>query len=117
MDDLENFTKKAFYFLIGGASLAVEGTYKTLQELGDQAQSLVDDMIKKGEAKYNEWYNQQENLSKPREELRHRLFVLVKGDWNLAERLLEQVRQNNPGCSEDWCWEKVIHDLEHDNQR
>ncbi|MCL1472800.1 hypothetical protein [Argonema antarcticum] len=116
MDDLETFTKKAFYLVIGGISLTCENIGKTLQELGEQAPIVVDEMIKEGEAKFNEWYSEQQNPSiRPREELRQRLFVLVKGDWDLAERLLHQARENNPGRSEDWYWEKVIYDLERDH--
>ncbi len=116
MDELENLTKKAFYLMIGGVTLGFERTCQTLQELGKQAEILIEEMIREGEAKYNEWLSEQGNFSaRPREELRQRLFVLVKGDWELAERLLTQVRSNFPGRSEDWYWEKVIYDLERDN--
>ncbi|MBD2183031.1 hypothetical protein H6S82_14940 [Planktothrix sp. FACHB-1355] len=116
MDELENFAKNAFYLLIGGVALTVERSGQILQEIEQQAPIVIDEMIQVGEAKFNEWSSQQQNYaSGPREELRQRLFVLVKGDWELAERLLQQARDNNPGRSEDWYWEKVIYDLERDN--
>jgi hypothetical protein len=116
MDELEKLAKNAFYLLIGGVSLTVEKSGQILQEIEEQAPIIIDDMIKGGEAKFNEWFNQQPNSTiKPKEKLRRRLFILVKGDWNLAERLLETVRNNNPDRSEDWYWEKVIYDLERDN--
>lgn len=115
MDDLDKFTKKAFNFFVEEVSLAFEETQKILQEVGDQVQTIADEMIKEGERQYNEWFNQQQNYSnQPREELRRQLFPLVHGDWNLANRLIESVRRNNPGRSEDWYWEKVIYDLERD---
>lgn len=115
MDDLENFIKQSFDSFVEEASHAFEETQKMLQEARDQIQILADEMIREGEAKYNEWFNQQPSYSsRPREELRRRLFPLVHGDWNLAERLLESVRRNHPGRSEDWYWEKVIYDLERD---
>ena len=124
MDDWEDFAKKAFNLFVGGVSLAVEETQKRLQEMGDQIQILAEEAIKEGEAKYNEWcsqnesYSQQQNYySKPTEELRRKLWTLVHGDNDLAERLLESARRNHPNRSEDWYWEKVIYDLERDVQR
>ena len=118
MDDLENFTKQAFSFFVDGVSHAVEETEKMLQDVGHQVQTLADELIKEGERQYNEWFNEQPSYSsRPREELRQRLFPLVHGDWNLAFRLLESARKNSPGHSEDWYWEKVIYDLERDRQR
>ncbi|MBE9126563.1 MULTISPECIES: hypothetical protein [unclassified Coleofasciculus] len=136
MDDSEKFTKNPLNFFIEGVNQAIEETGKNLQELGKQAQTFIDEtgrnrqelgeqtqtfideIVRTGEAQYNTWYNQQESYrSRPRTELRHQLFTLVHGNWDLAERLLEQVRQNNPGRSEDWYWEKVIYDLHRDNRR
>jgi hypothetical protein len=37
-------------------------------------------MITKGEAQYHQWYQQSDWALKPKEELRQRLFILVKGD-------------------------------------
>ncbi|HBL13764.1 MAG TPA: ABC transporter ATP-binding protein [Cyanobacteria bacterium UBA11162] len=54
--------------------------------------------------------------SRPSEKLQHQLFVLLQGDWKRAKRLLDSAKQNHPGFSEDWYWEKVIYDLERDRQ-
>ena len=118
MDDLENFTKKAFNFFVEEVSQAFEETQKMLQEVGNRVQTLADEMIQEGERQCNEWFNEQPFYSsQPREELRRKLYPLVHGDWNLAERLLDSARRSNPGHSEDWYWEKVIYDLERDHQR
>ena len=115
MDDWENFTEKAFSFFVEGVSHAVGETQKILEEVTEQVQMLANEMIQEGEVKYHEWLNQQSNYaSQPREELRHRMFTLVHGDWRLAERLLDSARKNNPDRSENWYWEKVIYDLERD---
>ena len=118
MDDLENFVKQAFESFVEEVNHALEDTEKMLQEVGEQAQIFADEMIREGEAKFNEfnkWLNEQQNHSnQPRWELRQRLFTLVQGDWNLAERLLDSAKMNYPGQTEDWYWEKVIYDLERD---
>lgn len=118
MEDLENFTKKAFNFFVEEVTQAYEETQKMLREVGNQVQTLADEMIQEGERQCNEWFNEQPFYSsQPREELRRKLYPLVHGDWNLAQRLLDAARRNNPGHSEDWYWEKVIYDLERDHQR
>ena len=45
------------------------------------------------------------------------LRQLVYGDGELASRLIEQVRQNNPGASFQWCVEKAIRDIHSDRSR
>jgi hypothetical protein len=45
-----------------------------------------------------------------------RLYSLVGGNKKTATRLLESVRDRNPGRSEQWIWEKVIYDLERDRR-
>ena len=118
MNDLENFVKQAFESFVEEVNHAVEDTGKMLQEVGEQIQILADELMKEGEVKFNEfneWLNEQQNDSnQPRWELRQRLFRMVQGDWNLAERLLNSARMNYPGQTEDWYWEKVIYDLERD---
>lgn len=117
MNDLENLTKQAFNFFVEEVNQAFEETQKVLQEVGNQVQTLADEMIQKGERQCNEWFNESQNYSsQPREELRRKLYPLVHGDLNLAERLLDAVRKSNPGHSEDWYWEKVIYDLERDHK-
>ncbi|MEO1765389.1 MAG: hypothetical protein AAFR83_26570, partial [Cyanobacteria bacterium J06629_18] len=54
--------------------------------------------------------NQQSNY----ERLRYRLTRLVGGQWEIAERLIEQARYYYPGMSEEWYIETVIHDIEKD---
>ncbi|HBW88407.1 MAG TPA: hypothetical protein DEG17_05875 [Cyanobacteria bacterium UBA11149] len=117
MEDWEKFTKQAFNSFLEGVNYAVAETQKVVEDFTNQTQQFVEEMIREGEAKYNEWCNQQQNYqNRPKEELRRRLFPLVHGDWNLAERLLGLARKKHPGHSEDWYWEKVIYDLERDHR-
>lgn len=46
--------------------------------------------------------------------LQSQLFALVGGDRATAKRLVEQKKQNHPGMSENWYWQRVIADLERD---
>lgn len=46
------------------------------------------------------------------ESLRQRLFVLVSGQWGIAQRLIDQLKQESPGYAEDWYLERVIYNLE-----
>ncbi|WP_414625156.1 tetratricopeptide repeat protein [Calothrix sp. CCY 0018] len=48
------------------------------------------------------------------EKLRYRLLRLVGGQWEIAQRLIEQAKFYYPGMSEEWYLETVIHDLERD---
>jgi tetratricopeptide (TPR) repeat protein len=48
--------------------------------------------------------------------LRKRLLRLVGGYWELAERLLQGAREENPGMGEQWYLEKVIRDIERDRE-
>ncbi len=48
--------------------------------------------------------------------LQNRLFALV-GDTATANRLVEQLKQNHPGMSENWYWQRAIADLERDRGR
>lgn len=47
-------------------------------------------------------------------ELQKKLLRLLHDDRNTANRLLSQVKVNNPTRSINWCVEKVIYDLERD---
>jgi hypothetical protein len=47
-------------------------------------------------------------------ETERHLLRLMNGDRTAALRLVAQAKQRNPGRSEQWCWEKVIYDLERD---
>jgi tetratricopeptide (TPR) repeat protein len=46
-----------------------------------------------------------------------RLILLVGGQVEIAERLVEQVKLYYPGMAEDWYLEKVIYDIEQGNFR
>lgn len=56
------------------------------------------------------------NTNQDKERLRQKLLRMVGGYWEIAERLIEQARQNFPGMAEEWYWEKVIADLERDRR-
>lgn len=46
------------------------------------------------------------------EALRQRLYILVSGQWAIAQRLIDGLKQEDPGQSEDWYLERVIYNLE-----
>ncbi|MGH1394411.1 MAG: tetratricopeptide repeat protein [Trichormus sp.] len=46
--------------------------------------------------------------------LRQRLLRLVGGYWELAQRLIQQKKDDYPGMTEEWYMQKVIDDLERD---
>ncbi|MBW4474030.1 MAG: hypothetical protein KME45_27195 [Stenomitos rutilans HA7619-LM2] len=48
--------------------------------------------------------------------VQNQLLTLVNGDMKTANRLLEYTRRKNPLQSEQWIWEKVIHDLKRDRR-
>jgi len=73
---------------------------------------LVSESLKKINAPAPQ-LNQQNNY----ERLRYRLLRLVGGQWEIAERLIEQARFYYPGMSEEWYIETVIHDIEKDMGR
>ncbi|MEA5596521.1 ABC transporter permease [Rivularia sp. UHCC 0363] len=49
-------------------------------------------------------------------DLQSQLFAKV-GDAATAKRLVEQLKQNHPGMSEDWYWQRAIADLDRDRGR
>ncbi|ACB53940.1 hypothetical protein cce_4592 [Crocosphaera subtropica ATCC 51142] len=114
--DLENLTQKTFYFCLGATSSIVQNTQDNLQQLSKNAQQTVEELIKRGEDTYSHSpeinfpnFQTQESVNIG---LKTRLFMLVKGDKDLAERLINLQKQKNPGHPEKWYWEKVIYDLE-----
>lgn len=123
MDELEKFSNEAFNAFIEGVNHVAEETEKILQNLGEQVQTIAEEFLREGEHQCNElnnWWNESLNhqtsySNQPRVELRRRLFTLVHGNENLADRLLDSVRRKYPNQSEDWYWEKVIYDLERDH--
>ncbi|WP_310425098.1 tetratricopeptide repeat protein [Chamaesiphon sp. VAR_48_metabat_135_sub] len=51
--------------------------------------------------------------SRPQNEaLRQRLFVLVSGHWGIAQRLIDRLKEDEPGYDEDWYLDRVIDNLE-----
>ncbi|MFE4105567.1 hypothetical protein [Almyronema epifaneia] len=44
------------------------------------------------------------------------LLRLTNGNRAVAQRLVDRVRDQNPGRSEQWCWEKAIYDLQRDRR-
>ncbi len=46
------------------------------------------------------------------EALRQRLYVLVSGHWAIAERLIDRLKEAEPGYPEEWYLERVIDNLE-----
>lgn len=130
MDELNDLAKKTFYLAFGVASHVAQEAEKNLNELGIQAQKvlneteeLIEDAIARGEAEVNGWNmspkSQPSNNSEPSPpspQLKRQLYRLIGGDMELADRLLTKVRQKHPNQSEDWYWEKVIYDLERDRQ-
>jgi hypothetical protein len=116
MNELETLARKSLYLMVGSGTVILEQASHLLQEWGEQAQAVVDDLIAEGEEKVNEWTHSHQSTDRV-VILRERLHTLVHGDWDLAERLLTRVRLTFPGHAEDWYLEKVIHDLEQDHQR
>lgn len=49
--------------------------------------------------------------------LQNQLFDLLSGDTGAAIGLVEQLKQNHPGMSENWYWQRAITDLENDRER
>ena len=47
---------------------------------------------------------------------RNQLLRLVGGNAAVAQRLVTDVKDRNPGRTEQWCWEKAIYDIERDRR-
>lgn len=47
---------------------------------------------------------------------RGQLLRLVGGNASVAQRLVSDVSDRNPGRTEQWCWEKAIYDIERDRR-
>ncbi|MGB3668849.1 MAG: hypothetical protein WA783_05970 [Phormidesmis sp.] len=47
---------------------------------------------------------------------RAQLLRLVGGNAAVAQRLVSDVSDRNPGRTEQWCWEKAIYDIERDRR-
>ncbi|MEL4897528.1 hypothetical protein [Crocosphaera sp. Alani8] len=114
--DLEDLTEKTFYFFLGATSSIVENTQQNLRQLSTNAEKTVKELIDIGEDTYSS--SPETNFSNFQSKdyvsvgLKKHLFMLVKGDKDLAQRLIELQKRKNPGYPEKWYWEKVIYDLE-----
>jgi replication-associated recombination protein RarA len=49
-------------------------------------------------------------------ETEKQLLRLLNGDRRTALRLVENMKLRNPDKTEQWCWEKVIFDLQRDRR-
>ncbi len=55
----------------------------------------------------------QRDRSQPQDEaLRQRLYILVSGQWAIAQSLIDRLKEEQPGYQEDWYLERVIYNLE-----
>ena len=127
MKDFADLIQKTFYFGVGVASFAVEETTKNLQELGDQAEKIANELIDEGKIVYEKISHDFENVvgtenlghkqnvsPQPSEKLKKKLLSFVKGDLDTALRLVNLEKRKHPGKSEDWYWEKAIYSYERD---
>ncbi|NJO71294.1 MAG: tetratricopeptide repeat protein [Oscillatoriales cyanobacterium RM1_1_9] len=48
--------------------------------------------------------------------LRQRLLRLVGGHWEIAERLIQQLKQKRPGMAEEWYLDRVIQQIQRDGR-
>ena len=53
-----------------------------------------------------------DRFQQPNQALRQRLYILVSGQWAIAQRLIDRLKEEYPGYSEDWYLERVIDNLE-----
>lgn len=125
MDSINDFFQKTFYFAVGLTAYTVakiEKLDETLVEWQTQTQEqiqeltqLVEELIHRGEQIVEQTYQPGDAaIDWQVAPLRRRLLKLVKGDQELADRLLKQIALQNPDRSSVWVYEKVIYDLEHD---
>ncbi|WP_309728421.1 tetratricopeptide repeat protein [Chamaesiphon sp. OTE_75_metabat_556] len=56
--------------------------------------------------------NQERSQPPQNAALRQRLYVLVSGQWAIAQRLIDRLKEEYPGYDEDWYLERVIDNLE-----
>lgn len=72
---------------------------------------LTQDSLKQIQTSVPEYKQQKSNV------LRQKLLRLVGGYWEIAQRLIQQQKDYQPGMSEEWYMQKVIDDLERDRGR
>ncbi|MBD2253307.1 tetratricopeptide repeat protein [Nostoc parmelioides] len=72
---------------------------------------LTQDSLKQIQTYVPEYKQQKSNV------LRQKLLRLVGGYWEIAQRLIQQQKDYQPGMSEEWYMQKVIDDLERDRGR
>lgn len=109
--ELEKIGNEIFCSVVLGSIDVLKGTKEILLELSYNTQTFLDDAIADAEIAYNERKHYQEF---PNEELKQRLYTLVGGNKEIAERLIASEQEKNPGHPEKWYWEKVVYEMERD---
>ena len=109
--ELEQVGDEIFCSVMEGSIQVLKGTKEILLELSYNTQIFLDETISEAEIAYNERKNRQEE---PSQELKQRLYNLVGGNKEIAERLIDSEKERNPGYPEKWYWEKIVYDLERD---
>ncbi len=79
----------------------------------EQSQSFNNRRFSQPENQLEE-YIPEENISDS--DIKQRLIVRLDGDTATAERLIDQAKQNYPGMTENWYFERVLDDLERDRR-
>jgi polyhydroxyalkanoate synthesis regulator phasin len=122
MDSLNDFLQKTFYFGVGLTAYTIAQIEEQIGKLDEsltewqtQTQQLVEELVQRGE----QVVEQIQHLDGTATDwqiapLRRRLLELLRGNQELADRLVEQTAEQNPDRSLIWVYEKVIHDLERD---
>ena len=109
--ELEKIGDEICCSVMEGSIEVLKEVKEILLELSYNTQTFLDRTIAEAEAAYHERQNPQEV---PSEELKQRLYSLVGGNKEIAERLIISEREKNPGYPEKWYWEKIVYDLERD---
>ena len=109
--ELEKIGDEIFCSVIEGSIEALKGTKEILLDLSYNTQNFLDETIAEAQAAYNERQYRQEV---PSQEVKQRLYSLLGGNKEIAERLIATEQEKNPGYPEKWYWEKVIYDLQSD---
>ncbi|WYL95013.1 MAG: ABC transporter permease [Gloeotrichia echinulata IR180] len=79
----------------------------------EQSQSFNSRRFSQPETQLEE-YIPEERISDS--DIKQRLIVRLDGDTATAERLIDQAKQNYPGMTENWYFERVLDDLERDRR-
>jgi len=109
--ELEKVGDEIFCSVMEGSIDVLRATKEVLLELSYNTQNFLDDAISEAEIAYNERKNDRDV---PSEALKQRLYTLVGGNKEIAERLVASEQEKNPGYPEKWYWEKVVYEIERD---